>query len=147
MTKKYPKLEKLFLRFASVIFVLSPIIIAALIFLLSPANAIFGFFILLIEFSLLMGIRFKFSDHWIHAIVAIIGLFISAAQAYIFASKFGFHNGVIGFLVYEWVWLSMYIGGLDISVTKVDYMKLFTTLTITFGSMGAITWFWFSHIF
>lgn len=86
-------------------------------------------------------------DHHMHVIVTIIGLLISAVEGYVFGSRFGFHNGVVGFLIYQWVWQSMYSAGLEISVDNIDYMKLFTTLTITFGSMGALTWFWFSHIF
>ena len=144
---KYYNLEKAFVKFSTFTFALLPIILALLIFFMSPSNIIFSFFILLLEMSLILGVIVDISDHHMHMVVTVIGFLISSIEAYVFGNRYGFHNGVVGFLIYQWVWQTMYEAGLDISVNDVDYMKLFTTLTITFGSMGAIIWFWFSHIF
>ncbi len=143
----YYTLEKAFVRFSTFTFALLPIIIAVLIFFIRPSEIIFSFFILLIEISLILGVVANSNEHHLHMIVTVLGLLISSIESYVVGSKFGFHNGIVAFLIYQWVWQSMYQAGLDISVDNVDYMKLFTTLTITFGSVGALSWFWFSHIF
>lgn len=139
--------NKIFVRIASTIFVLLPVLLALFIFLWSPKNAIFSFFALLNEMALITGLIIKMEDTQMHSIMTIIGLLISAIVGSILSSQYGIQNGVVSFLIYSWVWLSLYSAGLEISLEYIEYEKLFNSLIISIGSIATLSWYWFSFFF
>lgn len=139
--------NKIFLRIAGTIFVLLPALLALFIFLWSPKNTIFSFFALLNEMALIAGLIIKIEDTQMHSIMTIIGLLISAIVGSIFSSQYGLQNGIVSFLIYSWVWLSLYSAGLEISLEYIEYEKLFNSLIISIGSIATLSWYWFSFFF
>src|SRR3989338_4491911 len=99
---KYRNFESLFTKFSMFIFAILPLVLGLLTFLMQPDNMIFILFIVLTEISLVAGIVATIDDNHIHMLITIIGLIISTFQASFFGSKYGFQNGVVYFLIYQW---------------------------------------------
>lgn len=139
--------NKIFLRIAGTIFVLLPVMLALFIFLWNPKNTIYSFFALLNEMALISGIIIKSEDTEMHSIMTIIGLLISAIVGILFGEQYELQNGIVSFLIYLWVWLSLYRAGLEISLEYVEYEKLLNSLIISIGSIATLSSYWFSFFF
>lgn len=139
--------SKVFVRVAGTVFVLLPISLALLIFLWSPENTVYSLFAALTETALVAGIITKEDNTQMHSLMTVMGLLISATIAMIFSRQHGFIQGVINFLIYWWVWLSLYSAGIQISLKYIDQNKLFESLIIVVGSVATLSWYWSSFIF
>ncbi len=139
--------NKIFLRIAGTIFVLLPALLSIFIFLWSPQNTIFSFFAMLNEMALISGLIIKIEDTHMHSIMTIIGVLISLIVGALFSRQYGLQNGIVAFLIYLWVWLSLYSAGLEISLDYIEYEKLFNSLIISVGSIATLSWYWFSFFF
>ncbi len=139
--------NKAFVRVAGTIFVLLPVTLALFIFLWSPENTIYSFFAVLTETSLISGIIANEEDTQMHSLMTIMGLFVSLIVGTIFSWSHGLAQGIVNFLIYWWVWLSLYSAGIQISLNYVDQNKLFESLMIVVGSIATLSWYWFSFFF
>ncbi|MEM5801760.1 MAG: hypothetical protein QW474_00340 [Candidatus Aenigmatarchaeota archaeon] len=139
--------NKVFTRVTATVFVLLPAFLALFIFLWSPKNTIYSFFAILAETSLVAGIIANEEDTQMHSLMTIMGFFVSLILSTIFAWHFGFVNSIVNFLIYWWVWLSLYSAGINISLKYVDQNKLFESLMIVVGSIGTLSWYWFGFFF
>ncbi len=144
---KQSKLEKTFIHIATLLFLILPVLMAVFIYLWNPKNLLFSFFMISFEVALIIGKFTHLDNTHTHFLVVLLGFFISTIEAFIFSSKYSVQNGVLSFFIYQWVWLSLYGVGLHVSVKREDMSNLMNTLVIAFGSIAAISWFWFSHIF
>lgn len=136
-----------FVKIAGTIFVLLPALLALFIFLWSPENTIYSFFAILAELSLIAGIMAKEEDTQIHSLMTIMGFFISLILSTIFSWKYGITNGIVNFLIYWWVWLSLYSAGINISLKQIDLNMLFESLIVVVGSIATLSWYWFGFFF
>ncbi len=136
--------SKIFTQVASTTFIILPIFISIFIYLWFPKYSIYSLFGLLTEISLIAGIIVDETDDQMHSLMTITGFFISLIEASLFSITFGFENGFVSFLIYWWVWLSMYSAGIQISLKTIDFSKLFNSLVITIGSISTLSWYWFS---
>ncbi|MCX8178211.1 MAG: hypothetical protein N3D75_00035 [Candidatus Aenigmarchaeota archaeon] len=137
----------IFVKVAGTIFILLPVFISIFVYLWAPEHSIYSLFGFLTEISLIAGIIADESDVQMHSIMTIFGLLVSLIEATIFSVNFGFQNGLVSFLIYWWVWLSLYSAGIEISLKTVEFSKLFGSLIITVGSIATLSWYWFSFFF
>ncbi|MBS3052130.1 MAG: hypothetical protein J4428_02045 [Candidatus Aenigmarchaeota archaeon] len=140
-------LENNFIHIITALFLLLPIVMATLIYAWNPDNIAFAFFMIFLEFAVIIGKFTRIDNKHVHILVALTGFFISVIEAVTFSSKYNLQNGIVSFFIYQWVWLSLYGVGLHISSKKEDLSDLMNTLVIAFGSIAAISWFWFGYIF
>ncbi|MFH8080439.1 MAG: hypothetical protein QXO84_00990 [Candidatus Aenigmatarchaeota archaeon] len=136
--------RELFIQITGFVFLFLPLVLALMIFLWSPQNYIYSFFALLTEISLIEGILTTEENVENHSMVMISGFFVSIISSIFFASKYGFVNSVVNFLIYWWVWLSLYSAGVEISIKEIDFRKLMSSLIITVGGIATLSWYWFS---
>lgn len=139
--------NKMFLRVAGTIFVLLPLLLALFIFLWSPENTIYSFFAALAETALVAGIIANEEDTQMHSLMTVMGLLVSLIVSTLFSWQHGFVHGIVNFLIYWWVWLSLYSAGIQISLKYIDQNKLFESLIIVVGSIATLSWYWFSFFF
>ncbi|MCX8179566.1 MAG: hypothetical protein N3E38_02405, partial [Candidatus Aenigmarchaeota archaeon] len=65
----------------------------------------------------------------------------------IFSWNYGITNGIVNFLIYWWVWLSLYSAGINISLKQIDLNMLFESLIVVVGSIATLSWYWFGFFF
>lgn len=140
-------LENNFAYAVAGIFLIVPFFMGLLIYIWDKTNIVFSFFMLLLEIAIIVGKFTHVDNKHMHILVVLIGFFISIAEAAIFSSKYDVKNGIVSFFIYQWVWLSLYGVGLHLSSKNTDLSDIMNTLVIAFGSMAAISWFWFGYIF
>ncbi|MBU5689797.1 MAG: hypothetical protein QXM68_00235 [Candidatus Aenigmatarchaeota archaeon] len=136
-----------FVKVTGTIFVLLPVFISIFVYLWTPKYSIYSLFGFLTEISLIAGIIANEEDTQMHSLMTIFGLLVSLIEASIFSVNFGFENGIVSFLIYWWVWLSLYSAGIEISLKTIEFSKLFSSLIIAVGSIATLSWYWFSFFF
>jgi hypothetical protein len=135
------------MRIAGTIFVLLPLSLALFIFLWSPEHTIYSFFAALAETALVAGIISNEEDTQMRSLMTVMGLLVALIVATIFSWQYGLAQAIVNFLIYWWVWLSLYSAGIQISLKYIDQNKLFESLIIVIGSIATLSWYWFSFFF
>lgn len=139
--------NRVFVKIAGSIFFTLPILLGTIILIWSPKNTVYSFFVFLSEMSLVSGIITKIEDVQRHSIMVISGLLIAAIISSIFSWQYGIQNGFVSFLIYNWVWLSLYEAGLEIHLEFIEHDKLLSSLIVVVGSIATLSWYWFGFFF